>query len=75
VGWDQGLLGLTLHLRGESVGDSVAWQVSDEGRRFATASSEAWGEAYRATGADPEAVARAVAGTTAFYAPPTDAQS
>ena len=69
VGWDGGLLGLTLHLRGGSVDDPVAWQVSAEGRAFFTRSSEAWGEANRAAGAEPEAVARAVANTTAFYAP------
>ncbi|MDA8201833.1 MAG: SRPBCC domain-containing protein [Chloroflexi bacterium] len=70
VGWDGGLLGLALHLRGSSVGDPIAWQRSAEGRAFATRSSEAWGEAYRASGADSEAVDRAVANTTAFYAPP-----
>ncbi len=69
VGWDGGLLGLTLHLRGGSVADPIAWQLSDEGRAFFTRSSEAWGEANRAAGADPEAAARAVANTTAFYAP------
>lgn len=69
AGWDGGLLGLTLHLRGGSVGDGEAWQLSDEGRAFATASSEAWGEAHRASGADPETVARGVANTKAFYAP------
>ena len=70
VGWDMGLLGLTLHLRGgESVGDPIAWQVSDEGREFATRSSAAWGTANEASGADPAAAATAVANTTAFYAP------
>ena len=34
VGWDGGLLGLTLHLQGGSVGDPMAWQVSDEGREL-----------------------------------------
>ena len=67
VGWDQGLLGLTLHLRGDSVGDPTAWQLSDEGREFAKQSSEAWGEANRAAGADPAVVARNVATTLAFY--------
>jgi hypothetical protein len=47
----------------------MAWQVSDEGRAYSTRSSEAWGEAYRAAGADDAAVAKAVANTTAFYAP------
>ena len=75
VGWDGALLGLGLHLRGGSVGDPNAWMVSDEGREFFTRSSEAWGEANRAAGADPEAVAKAVANTTAFYAPEPEAIS
>lgn len=70
VGWDGALLGLTLHLHGRSVGDPMAWQVSAEGREFFTRSSAAWGEANRASGADPDAVALAVANTTAFYVPP-----
>jgi len=69
VGWDGALLGLTLHLQGGSVDDPLAWQVSNEGRVFFTRSSEAWGEANAAAGADADAVARAVANTTAFYAP------
>jgi uncharacterized protein YndB with AHSA1/START domain len=75
VGWDQGLLGLAVHLRGSSVGDSEAWQLSPEGRDFATRSSEAWGAANQAAGADPAAVARAVANTTAFYVPEPDGAS
>jgi uncharacterized protein YndB with AHSA1/START domain len=69
VGWEGGLLGLELHLSGGSVGDPLAWQVSDEGRDFNTRSSEAWGAASRAAGADPETAARNVANTTQFYAP------
>jgi uncharacterized protein YndB with AHSA1/START domain len=72
VGWEGGLLGLALHLRGGSVDDPVAWQLSAEGREFATRGSEAWGDANRAAGADPELAARAVANTTAFYAPDPD---
>jgi len=75
VGWVQGLLGLTLHLRGGSVDDPAAWQLSAEGREFAARSSEAWGDASRAAGADPAAVARGVANTTAFYAPDPDTVS
>lgn len=74
VGWDMGLLGLTLHLAGS--GDSVAtmeqkeaWQMSDEGRQFAGLSSEAWGDANRAAGADDETVSRNIEATTEFYAP------
>jgi uncharacterized protein YndB with AHSA1/START domain len=73
VGWDGGLLGLSLHLRGESVGDRAAWPLSAEGREFSTLSSAAWGAANVAAGADPAAAASAVANTTAFYAPDPDA--
>ena len=62
-----GLLGLSLHLRGGSVEDPEAWQLSEEGREFSTRSSEQWGAAWIASGADPEAAAKAVANTTAFY--------
>ena len=70
VGWDGAMLGLSLHLRtGSTVEDPEAWQVSDEGRAFNTRSSEAWGEANRAAGADPEVAARGVTNSTAFYVP------
>jgi uncharacterized protein YndB with AHSA1/START domain len=75
VGWDQGLLGLSLHLRGGSVEDPTAWQLSAEGRDFAARSSQAWGAANEAAGADPAVAARAVANTTAFYAPEAKASS
>ena len=73
VGWDGGLLGLTLHLDGGAIADPTAWQMSAEGRDFYSQSSAAWGEAYRAAGADAETVGRVVANTTAFYAPPPEA--
>ncbi len=73
VGWEGGLLGLSFHLHGGSLADPVAWQLSDEGREFSARCSEAWGAANVAAGADPEAAATAVANTTAFYAPPSDA--
>jgi uncharacterized protein YndB with AHSA1/START domain len=73
VGWEGGLLGLALHLTGGSVGDPIAWQLSAEGRDFATRGSEAWGEAARAAGADAETAARYVANTTGFYAPDPEA--
>ncbi len=75
VGWDQGLLGLTLHLQGGSVGDPIAWQLSDEGRDFATQSSQAWGEANKAAGADEDAAARGVANTITFYTQDPNASS
>jgi uncharacterized protein YndB with AHSA1/START domain len=69
VGWEGGLLGLSLHLQGGSIEDPEAWQVSDEGRAYYARSSEAWGVANGAAGADADTVARNVANTTAFYAP------
>jgi uncharacterized protein YndB with AHSA1/START domain len=69
VGWEGGMLGLALHLRGGSIEDPIAWQVSAEGRDYMTRSSEAWGKAYRTAGADVDTAARAVANTTQFYAP------
>jgi uncharacterized protein YndB with AHSA1/START domain len=67
VGWEGGLLGLELHLRGGSVDDPIAWQLSDEGRSFNTRASQAWGEANLAAGADPAVAAEGVTNTTAFY--------
>jgi len=66
IGWDHGVLGLTLHLADAAQPERAAveaWQASDEGRRFMTLSSERWAEAAIAAGADPEA-ARAAAGRT-----------
>ena len=74
VGWDGGLLGLALHLEGGgSVDDPAAWAVSDEGREFYTRSSQAWGAANVAAGADPDVAAQGVANTIAFYTVPPEA--
>ena len=71
VGWDGGVLGLTLHVAG---GDELpdraaaeAWQASAEGRRFLALSSERWGEASIAAGTDAEAARAAAARTTDAY--------
>jgi hypothetical protein len=69
VGWDLTLLGLGLHLAGESIGDPATWEETPEAREFATLSSNAWGAASVAGGESPDAVATMVANTTAFYAP------
>ncbi|MFD3436963.1 SRPBCC family protein [Streptomyces sp. NPDC058685] len=69
VGWDLGLLGLGLHLEGNTIDDLSAWQASDEARAFMTRSSEAWGVAYRESGAPADEVAAAVSATTEAYAP------
>jgi uncharacterized protein YndB with AHSA1/START domain len=75
VGWDGAVLGLSLHLQGGSIEDPEAWQVSEEGRSFYKRSSEAWGDANRAAGEDPEVVAKGVANTKQFYAPDPDQPS
>ncbi len=70
VGWDSGLIGLYLHLStGEAVDPArvAAWSASEEGRRFMTASSEAWYQASVASGTDPAAARAAADHTTAFY--------
>jgi uncharacterized protein YndB with AHSA1/START domain len=71
VGWEQGLLGLTLHLDGsDAIPDRAAgeaWQVSDEGREFARRSSALWAEASIAAGTDATEAQAAAARTTDFY--------
>jgi uncharacterized protein YndB with AHSA1/START domain len=69
VGWDLAFLGLGLHLSGAPQIDENTFHLTDEGRRFITASSQAWGRAHAAAGGPPDQVAAAVAKTTAFYAP------
>lgn len=70
VGWDLGLLGLSLHLQGGQIEDPAAWEASAEAREFSTLSSEAWGKAFLASGASSDEVASAVENTTNFYVPP-----
>jgi uncharacterized protein YndB with AHSA1/START domain len=71
VGWDQGILGLTLHLAGEDEMPEpeavAAWQASDEGRQYARLSSERWAEASIAAGTDADEAKAAAARTTDFY--------
>jgi uncharacterized protein YndB with AHSA1/START domain len=70
VGWDGAVMGLTMHLSGAERPEPealVAWQTSDEGRRFNTLSSERWAEANIAAGTDPETAHAAAARTTDFY--------
>jgi len=70
VGWDLGLLGLGEHLAtGAAVakGEGQAWAASDEGKRFAKLSSDAWGKASIAAGTEPEQARAAADRTTAFY--------
>lgn len=70
VGWDLGLVSLAAHLAGEQIGDPAELERDPAMRAAMTASSEAWGAAYRASGADAATAAAATAATTAFYVPP-----
>lgn len=66
VGWDMGLLGLSLHLStGKDVPADLGpeWQASDEARDFTTRCAEGWYEADAASGT-PQAEARARADRT-----------
>ncbi|MFF3465068.1 SRPBCC family protein [Streptomyces sp. NPDC001984] len=74
VGWDLTALGLGLYLAGNAISpaEAEAWQSTDEARTAMTRSSEAWGEAYAASGATGDVVAAAVTATTGFYVPPKE---
>jgi uncharacterized protein YndB with AHSA1/START domain len=71
VGWDQALIGLTLHLTsgGEQVEREAveAWQASDDGRQFVSLSSERWAQASIVAGTDAAEAQAAAARTTDFY--------
>lgn len=69
VGWDLGLYGLALHLAGGGLSKEAAatWHTTPEGSAFITGSSEGWGEAYAASGAEPETATRTTAATLVFY--------
>ena len=71
VGWDQGLLGLALHLGAVNgsitPADAEAWQLSDEGQAFSRGAADGWAAAHIASGADPEAAAAAADATFRFY--------
>jgi len=70
VGWDGGLLGLALHLAGNSdlpPEAAEAWASTDEGRAFYRAAADAWGAAQIAGGGDPDAATAAADATYGFY--------
>ena len=68
VGWDMGLIGMSLHLAsgGAAVdGDAVmAWTMTDDGRDFIARSSAAWFDAQADGGTEPPEVAAAQAERT-----------
>lgn len=70
VGWDQGLLGLSLHLHGGpriAPEEAEQWMLSDEGKSFARKAADAWAQAQTSAGDDPDAARRAADATYAFY--------
>jgi uncharacterized protein YndB with AHSA1/START domain len=71
VGYDLSLYGLEAHLAGKDFTpeEKAAFESSDYARELMTRSSQAWGEAYRASGASEAEVAAATEATTKFYVP------
>jgi uncharacterized protein YndB with AHSA1/START domain len=71
IGWDQALLGLTLHLTSGAEAPEreavQAWQASEDGRDFVRLSSERWAEASIAAGTDAAQAQAAAARTTDCY--------
>lgn len=70
VGWDLSLMGLAWHIETGESNERFAeetWALSDEGKSFATRSSDGWTAASIAYGTAEEAANRAGASTTAFY--------
>ena len=71
IGWDGGVLGLTLHLAGGADQpdreEVAAWQASDDGRRFVTLAGERWAEADIAAGTDPGEARSAAERTIGAY--------
>jgi uncharacterized protein YndB with AHSA1/START domain len=70
IGWDQGLIGLSLHLAGAERVDPnevMAWSVSEEGLDFTRRSGEAWFAADVAGGSDPDDARRRADNTITAY--------
>lgn len=69
VGWEGGLLGLAMYLADPAAPkpDPIEFATSADGKAFKAGSSEAWGEAAIAAGADPDAARAAARRTAAFY--------
>ena len=69
IGWDSGLLGLSLHLTapGERPEDPAAWTMTDEGKAFLRGSADEWAQAQVADGTDPEAAQAAADATFGMY--------
>lgn len=69
-GWDVALLGLTLWLRGQLVGDPATWEASPEVREVNAGSIEAWTATVHGSGtATDEEIAAATAAASAQFTP------
>lgn len=69
LGRDLTLVGLSPHLRGESIGDPEAREATPEARDFLARSSVVWRAALGAAGASSSEAGTVVANTTKFYVP------
>lgn len=68
IGWELGLMGLAFHLADPKASfDEADVSSSPEGKALMVASSEAWGEADIAAGAEPEQARAAAQRTSDFY--------
>lgn len=71
VGWDGGLLGLSLHLGAVDGSlapqDAQAWAATDEGHAFYRATADAWGRAHEASGVDRATAQAGADETYRFY--------
>lgn len=70
MGWDSGLLGLSLHLSDpgfRDAFDATAWSASDEGVAFLRGSADAWAQADAASGTDAEHARAAADATFGMY--------
>jgi uncharacterized protein YndB with AHSA1/START domain len=70
IGWELGLLGLHLYLKGGSQKppeSDPAWAASEEAKSFMRASGDAWGQAEIAFGEDRETAVRRATATKKFY--------
>ncbi|AXK46173.1 SRPBCC domain-containing protein [Brachybacterium saurashtrense] len=71
VGWDGGLLGLSLHLGGVegslTPGETEAWAGTDEGRSFYRGAADGWAVAHAASGEDADVAQQRADATYGFY--------
>ena len=68
IGWDSGLLGLSLHLSDPSARpeDAQAWTMTDEGKAFFRGSADAWAVAHE-TDVDADTARAAAHATYLMY--------